>query len=400
MPARDGEGEERAAPLPKPPAPTTEAGLPDDRVAARVVLGWQSGAWIAGGLFAALAVLGLVRNVPSSLTSVGVGVLVAFALDPLVLRVRRRLSCSRPLAVGIVGSAFAVLIGFLVVVLGPSAVDQAGEFGQELPETVEELYELPIAGDWLRDADAAERVDEWVENLPAQINEDSIRDVAERVIGGVLSALVVTLIGLAVLVDGDRLVGRLRAAIPDAVEPGALRAGRIFYRTIGAYFSGSLLVAACAATFVLAVGLALGVPLAPAAALWALAVNLIPQIGGFLTGSFFGILGFAESPLTGVACVVLYVIWMNFENHILGPAIVGEAVDLSPPVTMLAALVGGSAAGVPGALVATPLCGAVKAIYLEVRFGTPPEARGRRPAPWARWRRSPRSRSEIAPDRA
>lgn len=366
-----------------------EAALPDDRGAGRVVLGWQSGAWLAAGVVTALALLGFARAVPSGLTSVGVGLLLAFALDPLVVRVRDRFGCSRQVAVGVVGTGFAVGVAFLVLVLGPPAVDQAGDFGRELPQTVEDLYDLPVAGQWLEDADAAEEVDRWVEDLPARIDEDTIRDVAERVIGGLLSALVVALIGITVLADGDRLVRRIQAALPDAVEPAAVRAGRIFYRTIGAYFSGSLLVAGCAATFILAVGLALGVPLAPAAALWALVVNLIPQIGGFLTGSFFGVLGFSASPTTGVVCVLLYVAWMNFENHVLGPAIVGEAVDLSPPTTMLAALVGAAAAGVPGALVATPLCGAVKAIYLEVRHGTPPEARQRKPAPWARWRRSP-----------
>ena len=36
---------------------------------------------------------------------------------------------------------------------------------------------------------------------------------------------------------------------------------------------------------------------------------------------------------------------------------------------MLAALVGGAALGVPGALAATPLCGTVKALYLEYRYG-------------------------------
>ena len=228
--------------------------------------------------------------------------------------------------------------------------------------------------------DAVGKVQTWVDELPARIDEEAIQSVAERVIGGLMSALVVLLIGLTVLVDGDKLVRRMLDAIPDNVEPVFVRAGRIFYRTIGAYFSGSILVAACAATFILTVGLALGVPLAPAAALWALAVNLIPQVGGFLTGAFFTILGLAASPMTGLLCALLYVIWMNFENHILGPAIVGEAVDLSPPTTMLAALIGGAAAGVPGALVATPLVGAVKAIYLEVRFGQRPKAH--RVAPW------------------
>jgi predicted PurR-regulated permease PerM len=374
-----------------PTASELETALPDDRFSARIVLGWQSGAWLAAGVIAALALLAFARAVPSGLTSVGVGLLLAFALDPLVLRAREQFRCSRQVAVGIVGGAFAVGVAFLVLVLGPPAVEQAGDFGRELPQTVEDLYDLPVAGGWLRDADAADKVEEWVDELPARINEDTIRDVAERVIGGLLSALVVVLIGVTVLADGDRLVRRLLAALPANVEPGAVRAGRIFYRTIGAYFSGSLLVAGITATFILAVGLALGVPLAPAAALWALVVNLIPQIGGFLTGSFFAVLGFSASPTTGVVCLLVYVAWMNFENHILGPAIVGEAVDLSPPTTMLAALVGGSAAGVPGALVATPLCGAAKAIYLEVRYGTPPEGRARKPSPWARWRRAPKT---------
>jgi predicted PurR-regulated permease PerM len=387
-----GEGERPA--VRRPVSPTTEAGLPDDRAAARIVVGWQSGAWLAAGVATALLLLGLVRNVSSGLTSIGVGLLLAFALDPVVVRIRRRFHCSRPVAVGVVGAGFVVALGFLVLVLGPPAVEQAGEFGRELPETVEDLYDLPLAGGWLRDADASEKVQEWVDDLPARLDEKTLRDAAERIIGGLLSAVVVALIGIAVLVDGDRLVRRLLAALPDSVEPGAVQAGRIFYRTIGAYFSGSLLVAACAATFILAVGLALGVPLAPAAALWALVVNLIPQIGGFLTGSFFALLGFANGGTTGVLCILLYVLWMNFENHILQPAIVGEAVDLSPPTTMLAALVGGAAAGVPGALVATPLVGAAKAIYLEVRYGTPPEARARRPAPWARWRHRPKDDDE------
>jgi predicted PurR-regulated permease PerM len=36
---------------------------------------------------------------------------------------------------------------------------------------------------------------------------------------------------------------------------------------------------------------------------------------------------------------------------------------------MLAALVGGAAGGIPGALFATPLVGAVKQLYLEFRYG-------------------------------
>ncbi len=92
-------------------------------------------------------------------------------------------------------------------------------------------------------------------------------------------------------------------------------------------------------------------------------------MGGFLGGASFTVLAVSQSVTIGVVCLMLYLLYQNLENHVIQPAIVGEAVDLSPPTTMLAALIGGAAGGIPGALFATPLAGAVKQLYLEFRFG-------------------------------
>lgn len=354
---------------------------------ARVVrLDFRSFAWVAGGLFSALVLVAFFRNVPDSLTRVGVGVLLAFALDPVVVRVSRARGWSRAVAVAVVGTAVAALFAVLILVLGPPAVEQARRFGSELPETVEELYDLPLAGTWLEDADAGPKVRKWVEELPARINTVTVTETARTILDGVVAGLLVVLIGLAVLVDGESLVRRLRAAIPARIEPRVVRVGQIFYRTIGAYFSGSLLVAALAATFILALGLTFDVPLAPAAALWMLVVNLIPQLGGLLGGGFFVLLALSKGVSTGLVCLVIYLAYQQIENHVIQPAVVGEAVNLSAPATMLAALVGAAAAGVPGALVATPLVGATKALYLELRFGPSDKPRSHR-APVQGWRR-------------
>ena len=348
--------------------------VPEPQVVQVAHLDWRSGAWIAGGLFVAFVLVGLVRNIPDSLTRVGVGFLLAFALDPIVVRLRHRLGCTRPTAVAIVSLAVGALFALLVFVLGPPAVEQAEEFGRELPETVESAYDFPVVGSWLEERDAATEVREWAADLPARVDTDSITNMARSVLDGVLAALMVVVVGLATLVDGDRLVQRLRSALPAGVEPAAVRVGRTFYRTLGAYFAGSLLVASLAAIFILAVGLAFQVPLAPAAALWMLVVNLIPQIGGLLGGGFFVILAMTQGLTTGLICLALYLVYMNIENHVIQPTVVGQAVDLSPPATMLAALVGGAAAGIPGALVATPLAGAGKSLYLELRWGRTPES--------------------------
>ena len=127
----------------------------------------------------------------------------------------------------------------------------------------------------------------------------------------------------------------------------------------------------------LTAGLVIGVPLAPVAALWTTLTNLIPQIGGSLGGSFFVVLALTEGPVQAVMAAAVFIVYQNLENHVIQPAIVGRAVNLSPPATMLAALVGGAAAGVPGALMATPLIGAAKAVWLDSR-GVPAPAEGER----------------------
>ncbi|HEX6420118.1 MAG TPA: AI-2E family transporter [Acidimicrobiales bacterium] len=329
---------------------------------------------LAGGAAVALfAVSSLAADV---LTGIGVGVLLGMAVSPVVTRVQRRWGTSRGLAVVIVGTGMTLAMAAVVVLVAPAAVDQSREFSQELPQTVREFYSWPVVGDRLAEADAAGSVERWIDEAPADIDDATLARLGERLLGGVLSALVVVVTALGVLVDGEIVVRRFRTLVPAERRPRADRLGRIVYATFGSYFAGSLLVAVLAGLVTLSTGLILGVPLAPVAGLWTTLTNLIPQIGGFLGASFFGLLAITESPLTAVIGVAVIVAYQNLENHVISPAIVGRAVNLSPPATMLAVLVGGAAAGVPGALVATPLLGAVKAIYLDQKGMMPePEAR-------------------------
>jgi predicted PurR-regulated permease PerM len=317
----------------------------------------------------ALFVFPLVRPAATGLTHIAIGVLLGLALFPIVVTVRERLNCRHTVAVAIVGGAvlvFAVLVG---IVMGPPAVTQAEKFGHQLPETVRGLYHLPIVGARLHRADAADTVQRWVKDLPARVDSKTVADVTRSLLGGAVALVTVVLVALAVLLDGEILVRRLRGLVPEASRDHADEIARIFYRVIGKYFAGSLVVAVLAGMYILAVGLAFGVPLAPIAALWMVITDLIPQVGGFLGGAFFTLLAVSQSVTIGLVCLILYLIYMNLENHVIQPAIVGEAVNLSPPTTMLAALVGAAAGGIPGALFATPLAGAVKQLYLEFRFG-------------------------------
>lgn len=326
-----------------------------------------------GGVLAVAVVLGAIRAAPGTLTRLAIGTIIALALDPLVVAVRQRLGWRRSNAVTLVVVIVAGLFVSLLAVMGPPAISQARQFADELPETVREMYDFPIVGERLREADAAERAAEWAADLPARVDQDTITRIVEGLVGGLAAMLIVLLVTVAILIDGDALTRRVRRMLPPERREGADRVGRVFYRVVGRYFAGSLLVAGIAGVFVLGLGLALGVPLAPLAAIWVFITDLIPQVGGFLGGAVFVILAVTQSVTVGLVAAVLFIVYTLIENHVLQPAIVGQRVDLSPPTTMLAALTGAAAAGVPGALIATPLLGTLKALYLEYRGTSPPE---------------------------
>ncbi len=321
----------------------------------------------------AAAVWAIVTIAPDMVTRVAVGVVLGVALSPLSSAVQRRFHRSRTTAAALVGGGMVVFFAGVVLLVAPPAVDQARDFSKELPATVRDLYSWPILGDRLQEADAAGEVEDAISELPARIDDNTLADLGERLLGGALSTVVVVITAIGVLVDGEVIVRRVRAIVPPSRQARADEVGQIVYHSFGSYFAGSLTVAVLNGLVVLTFGLALGVPLAPIAALWSTLTNFIPQIGGFLGGSFFILLALTESPATALIAGVVFLGYQQFENNVVAPAIVGSAVNLTPPTTMLAALVGGAAAGVPGALVATPLMGAAKALYLERRGLLPPQ---------------------------
>ena len=67
------------------------------------------------------------RGTETMLTRIGVGLVIALALDPLTDAVGRRLGIRRGLAVGIVALGVFGLAALLIAVLAPRAVTEASK---------------------------------------------------------------------------------------------------------------------------------------------------------------------------------------------------------------------------------------------------------------------------------
>src|SRR5207244_10614794 len=157
---------------------------------------------------------------------------------------------------------------------------------------------------------------DWIVHLPERLGENPgrIADAGQSVLSGVLAALAIVLITITLLLDGARVVRGLRRAVPLSRRAFVDRAGDTFYRVVGRYFAGSLFVALMAGTGVLIMGVILGLPLTPVAALWTASTNLIPHIGAFLGGSLFLALRPTHGPPTPELRLALVLAYQPLHN--------------------------------------------------------------------------------------
>ncbi|MFZ1489283.1 MAG: AI-2E family transporter, partial [Ilumatobacteraceae bacterium] len=354
--------------------------VPDpDRAGSRALLRVDTGAvlvapgrrgllTLAGAVVAGVLAWMLAGHLGAAMVWVVVGGLVAVALSRPLGWLGRRAHLPRPAGAAALFVLISTVAGAATVAGVAGGVDTTTELGEELPTVVTELESLPLIGEWLRDREAAAWVEDQMNDLPQRLQE--ARDMSSWLptIGArVLDLFWTVLIAFALLLDGPRLLAAVQRRVPAAKRRQFTRLVDVSQRSIGGYLAGAALVAALNAGVVFTIAIALGIALAPVLAVWAFVWNFVPQIGGFMGGFPLVVLALAAGPLAAVVAGTLFVAYQFVENHLIQPTVIGEAIDVPAWVTLLAALAGGAAAGVVGAVVLTPLVGVVRVILATSR---------------------------------
>ena len=168
----------------------------------------------------ALGALGL-------LTWMALAALIAISLNPVIEALQRPLRVGRGIAVAIIGLAVLALVVFVVTYLGPRAVRQADRFPTELPGVTKRLTDLPIIGHRLAAADVPQRLNDWIEQLPRTLGNDSqpLVNALDAVVNGVLLAVAALVMVVAFLLDGPEILERLGRGLRRR-EPRPVSIGR------------------------------------------------------------------------------------------------------------------------------------------------------------------------------
>ena len=293
----------------------------------------------------------------------------AVVLTPAVDLLRRKLGISRGLSTAVVFIVGLGLFGGLMYAFIRPLVDQGREFADNFPSYVSEAREgRGPAGDLVK----RYNLDERLRDAQASI-EDSVANaggsalkVAGRVLGGVVSILTILVLSLMMLLYGpDILKGGLKILEPQRQQRVKAVASDCA-RALTGYVMGNLLISIVAGTLTFIALLVFGVPFAAVLALWTAFADLIPLVGATLGAIPTIGVAFLHSTAAGIGMLVFYVIYQQFENHVLQVVIMSKTVQINQLFVLVSVLVGVELLGILGALLAIPAAGVIQVIARDL----------------------------------
>ena len=143
---------------------------------------------------------------------------------------------------------------------------------------------------------------------------------------------------------------------------------------VGGYMRGQLITSLSIAVFVFLLLTLLGADNALAIALFAGLTDIIPFVGGYVASTPVVIAVSPQGATITLIVLGLMVLYQEFESRILVPRVYGRVLRLPPAVVLLALLVGGTLAGILGALLALPIAAGLQMVIRELHVDLPGEA--------------------------
>jgi predicted PurR-regulated permease PerM len=75
---------------------------------------------------------------------------------------------------------------------------------------------------------------------------------------------------------------------------------------------------------------------------------------------------FLHSTPAGIATLIFYIVYQQFENHVLQVTIMSRTLDVNPLTVLVSVLVGVELFGFLGALLALPVAGAIQVVVRNI----------------------------------
>lgn len=329
------------------------------------------------GLVATLGALSAVAlglafwNLSTIIIYIVFALFAALGLDPVVKFLGRR-GISRPWAIVIVYTAFAVVFAGVLILIVPRFVEQIGQFINDLPNTINEFQKSDFYA-WLTSTFGSD-VTTITDNIEKFLtNPSNLAAIGGGVVnfavnvGTTISGLIIVLVLSLYFLAGlpAMKVAFIRFA-PARNRKKATEMTNQITDSIGAYLMGMVVLAFCNSVVAFLLHLFLGLPFPALMGVLAFLITLIPLIGSVLYWITATVIALFTGWLPALIFAIIYLIYMQIEAYLLTPKVMNKAISVPGALVVIGAMVGGTLLGLLGALVAIPVTASILLIIKQV----------------------------------
>src|SRR3954463_1161494 len=363
-----------AAALPPPPFVNVNAGPEESRFAPlspRVVV-----------LIAAAAIAGLVLWMArDSIRPFILGLLFVYLLDPPVRWLVRR-GIRRTFAILLVYVVGIILFIEFLALPRPPLVNEVIRFVNDFPKLADSLdLQLQRLGEFYARLQIPAAIREWIDGLIAGIGKGGggggggadlsfllpLVTGASSLLGALFAYFILPVWVAYILNDKNTLVATFDRSLPNTWRFDTWAVIKTVERDFGQWVRGQLILGFVVGFFTFVGLIVLSRTVDPIFGRYAVLLSvlaglleLVPIIGPIIS-AVPAVLLAATAGLGPVIWVfVLYFAVQQTENNLLVPKIQGDAVQLHPAAVVFAIIVGGSLAGLLGAILALPVTAAFR----------------------------------------
>lgn len=309
------------------------------------------------------------------------GLLMVYLLDPPVRWLARR-GMRRSIAI-IVVYVVAVLLflEFLNLTLTP-LINEIVRLLRDLPALAQQLQDQADRLSEIYDRLAIpDSIRHWIESMIASITQGSpggsptfdptdllpLLTGVTSIVGGLFAYVILPVWVFYVLKDRVALTRQFDRSLPATWRFDVWAILRIVRRLFGQWVRAQLILGVTVGVFTFIGLLILSATVDPVFGRYAILLSvtagileLLPIIGPIISAIPAVLLAATAGVEAVIAAFALYLIVQQVENNFLVPKIQGDAIELHPALVMFAIVIGGSLAGLLGAILALPVTAAIR----------------------------------------
>ncbi len=314
----------------------------------------SSGTIIRVMVFAVLlALLYIIKDILLMLVG---AMVIAFAIEPLA-KALRKYNIPRAISVIVVYLLFIGLIAIALRLVLPALAEQTTQIAQQVPQIVSGLERtvgtIPGFSPETIAVQIQSALTSFGNNLTNLTTQVFLQ--TKSIFTGVFSLFFVLVIAFYLVIEEDALKKLFRYIIPKQhVAYAELMIDRIQTK-LGRWVLAQLFLGIIVGCAIGLIFWAIGFKYALALGVVAAILEVFPVVGPIMSALFGTLLALSQSFVFGIIALIIYIIVQQVEGQVLVPNIMRKAVGLNPLVTIIAVLLGGRLAGVPGIILAVPI---------------------------------------------